>query len=769
MHWIIYLALAAHLLLLVLFYKRRHVNPRGFQWLAAAGILAGLATATFLFPTDLLNNKFGRGLAFTASLILLVATFGRMVIHDLESRDSWRQRQRIWLGGSAIWLALFIITALFSSPVFIGQPGWLRIAITTPNLPDIIAGLGLMVAGLYLVAQLFRAFYFAPIPEIANRNLFWVFNVATLLLSVLMVASGLMGFTLLGIIGLVISQIETMHVIFASRVLDVRSAAGLVMRILVVIAIAALFILGVLLIATRLEAAAGLQTTLVLAILALLAAIIYVPIHEFVEWLLGRLLARHTINPTIATRLYSNKVSQAEKLTSLADIATSTLNELLQVQASGLLLVSDTMDDAIELQAVGGGGFADLKGSRGQISNEGMIYDLLAFQHEPVLQFDLEYTLQAYQVEVDFFRSLHMNAYAPIVVDDVFIGVLACGAKVNDTVFSQRDLQLLVTLAQQTGIALRNARLMDDLRHLNESMKSLNKGLQTAKEELEQLDTVKTDFITIASHELRTPLAQIRGYTDIIEALNEQGMLDQDQLTGLSANLRKATERTEELITAMLDVSQLDVNSMDLHFTETALENVMRMAIEPLTDAIKQRKLTLMARGLRGLPPVQADMQRLVQAFRNVIVNAVKFTPDGGRIEIKAELQVDDDSDQGEWIEVRIQDTGVGISKEHLELIFKKFYRAFDPSLHSTGAYKFMGAGPGLGLTIANGIIEGHGGKIWAESPGHDMQDFPGATFFIVLPISPPEDARRVKPFAGSTQVMPAVKNTRATETNPSV
>jgi len=94
-----------------------------------------------------------------------------------------------------------------------------------------------------------------------------------------------------------------------------------------------------------------------------------------------------------------------------------------------------------------------------------------------------------------------------------------------------------------------------------------------------------------------------------------------------------------------------------------------------------------------------------------------------------------------------VADTGVGILPENRELIFRKFFRAYDPGLHSTGTYKFMGAGPGLGLTIARGIIEGHGGKIWAESPGHDMEKFPGATFYIQLPVSPPEGATRVKPF----------------------
>jgi signal transduction histidine kinase len=136
-------------------------------------------------------------------------------------------------------------------------------------------------------------------------------------------------------------------------------------------------------------------------------------------------------------------------------------------------------------------------------------------------------------------------------------------------------------------------------------------------------------------------------------------------------------------------------------------------------------------------------MQRLVQAFRNIITNAIKFTPDGGRIDITASLQPGQNG-ADDHILVMISDTGVGINEEDLELIFEKFYRAYDPSLHSTGAYKFMGAGPGLGLTIARGVIESHGGRVWAESSGHNMETCPGSTFYVLLPVNPPEDARRV-------------------------
>jgi signal transduction histidine kinase len=422
------------------------------------------------------------------------------------------------------------------------------------------------------------------------------------------------------------------------------------------------------------------------------------------------------------------------------------------VRRSGMILVNDASTDSgrVELLVMRGGGLVSVKEPKGTVEKNGPIYQRLAAERAPLAQFDLEFSPRYRAVtpsERAFFVSLHMSAYAPIIVEEVLIGVLTCGAKINDTPFFPRDLELLATMADQTGVALRNARLVADLRHLNATMQALNSGLEEANEQLAKLDSVKTDFVTIASHELRTPLAQLRGYVDIVDALNDQGMLDKDQTSGMVGNLRRAAQRMDELISAMLDVSQLDVNAMDLRLTQTAPETIIRLAIEPLTDALNQRKISLSVRGTRGLPPIQADMQRLVQAFRNIVVNAIKFTPDRGRIEITASLQPAETARQSDTVLVAISDTGVGIEKANLELIFEKFYRAYDPSLHSTGTYKFMGAGPGLGLTIARGVIEGHGGKIWAESSGHNLETYPGTTFYVLLPVSPPEDARRVLPF----------------------
>lgn len=737
-----------HLALLLFAQTRRSQLRISRRWLFAIVLLSLLTALTYFLPENLLvAEKIGRGLALMLSLAATIIAFGALVIRDVMERSP-----RVWLLSGIVWLLAILIGAFIGEPEAIGTPEWLVEVFTSPNLFSIVALGGLLVMGLALIGIAFYGFYAALLPEVANRALFWVMNSALLLLGVILSLSGTTPMLILGLIILLASVTGAVYAQVSYRVFDIRMALSSVLRTLLLIIVTALVIFGILYIAFSLRIVPDDQGRLTMAALAFIAALIFVPLFHLLGALIGRLMIDPLANPTRATRQYSQQVSKAVELDQLVKVSSDTLNKVMHVRRSGLMLVNDTdrPDGRVELLVMHSEGFAESKETKGYIAKSSPVHKRLAGEQSPLAQFDLEFSPSFKSIppeERSFFQNLQMSAYAPIIVDNTLIGILTCGAKVNDAPFYARDLDVLATMADQTGVALRNARLVADLRHLNDSMTSLNQELEASNDRLEKLDSVKTDFITIASHELRTPLAQIRGYTDIIDALNEQGMLERDQITGMVANLRKAAERTEELIAAMLDVSQLDVDAMDLRFTQAAPESIIRMAIEPLTDAIKQRKLTLSARGLRGLPTIHADMQRLVQAFRNIVVNAIKFTPDGGRIEINACTQPAENPDDGDQILISIADTGVGIDKDNLELIFEKFYRAYDPGLHSTGTYKFLGAGPGLGLTIAKGVVEGHGGKMWAESPGHNMETFPGTTFYVLLPINPPEEARRVMPF----------------------
>ena len=137
-----------------------------------------------------------------------------------------------------------------------------------------------------------------------------------------------------------------------------------------------------------------------------------------------------------------------------------------------------------------------------------------------------------------------------------------------------------------------------------------------------------------------------------------------------------------------------------------------------------------------ALPSLRGDYRRLVQAFANLIGNAIKYTPDHGTVTIEGTIIPGGDG--AEFVEVVIADTGIGIEPQFHQLIFEKFFRIGDPELHSTGMTKFKGAGPGLGLHIAKGVIEAHGGSIWVESEGEDEERLPGSRFHVILPTVPP-------------------------------
>src|SRR5690606_20431182 len=127
------------------------------------------------------------------------------------------------------------------------------------------------------------------------------------------------------------------------------------------------------------------------------------------------------------------------------------------------------------------------------------------------------------------------------------------------------------------------------LNHQNAHIRLLNQDLRQQNKHLELLDKVKTDFITIASHELRTPLTQVKGYTDILQAMNEEQELGRAQIREILNHINRASVRLETLISAMLDASQLEVSGMELSFTQTRLETVVQLAVEPLAAAIRDR------------------------------------------------------------------------------------------------------------------------------------------------------------------------------------
>jgi signal transduction histidine kinase len=189
-----------------------------------------------------------------------------------------------------------------------------------------------------------------------------------------------------------------------------------------------------------------------------------------------------------------------------------------------------------------------------------------------------------------------------------------------------------------------------------------------------------------------------------------------------------------EIIDSMLDVSRIDTNQLEMMPAEMEIHLVLEKVSNVFQAALKERNISLTITGLADLPDLCADKDLLYKVFYHVIGNAIKYTPDGGRVSVNGRI-VDD---SGSEIELAIHDTGIGIDPENQELVFEKFYQTGEVLLHSSGKTKFKGGGPGLGLAIARGIVNAHRGRIWLESPGHNETTNPGTTVFVRLPVNGP-------------------------------
>jgi len=323
----------------------------------------------------------------------------------------------------------------------------------------------------------------------------------------------------------------------------------------------------------------------------------------------------------------------------------------------------------------------------------------------------------------------------PLFSQDQVIGMISLTRR-KAAAFSLDDALLASTFALQAAIALENAGLYEEITRFNEQLEQMvqqrTEELNQALHTLERLDKNKSDFIGVAAHELRTPLTVMKGYMGMLET--DPNIQNSAYLLQSVTGVVRGIERLHEIVNSMLDVVRIETQILDLHTEPTSIATIVKRIKADVEDVLAERQLTVDFSDLSKLPRIQADTTLLLKVFQNVIVNAIKYTPDGGRVSVSGQRLTDEKL--GDCVEVQVRDTGIGIDPEALELIFEKFFQTGKAALHSTGKTTFKGGGPGLGLSIARGIVQAHGGRIWAESSGHDETACPGSCFHILLPVN---------------------------------
>lgn len=323
----------------------------------------------------------------------------------------------------------------------------------------------------------------------------------------------------------------------------------------------------------------------------------------------------------------------------------------------------------------------------------------------------------------------------PLFFQDKVMGMLVLTRKIA-WAFSKDEALSVNTFAVQAAIAIENARLYDELNRFSQLMERMVEQrvdeLSRAYATLEKLDKNKSTFIQVAAHELRTPLTVIKGYLGMLRG--HQAIKDNEPLIMAVDGVMQGTNRLHKIVNSMLDVVRLENQVLTPHLEYLPIAPMLRLMQKEFQEDLDARDITLkLDEDLSNLPTMRIDPELLQKALDNVIINAIKFTPDHGTVSIHIEPV--EDEHLGPCLEIQVKDTGIGIDPENLDIIFEKLYQLGKAELHSSGRTSFKGGGPGLGLAIAAGIVKSHGGKIWAESPGYDEEKLPGSTFIIRLPL----------------------------------
>jgi len=297
----------------------------------------------------------------------------------------------------------------------------------------------------------------------------------------------------------------------------------------------------------------------------------------------------------------------------------------------------------------------------------------------------------------------------------ITISVIALSTGLLIAFFITRSIKIPLDVMRAKTVEISQGNFCGDLEIKSPPViGELATAINTMCNKLQEVDDIKSDFFSHMSHELRTPLTSIKeGTSMLLDGLGGEVTEKQQRILSI---IGQESNRMIDLVNPLLDLSKMEAGMLKYQFSQTDLAVLVKKTLDSLAPLSEAKNITV-ANEIDTPQVVEADQERMLQVFHNIIGNAIKFTPDKGNIRLEAETKEN-------LIEIRIHDTGIGIKEEDLERIFLKFQQ-----ITSTKGQKINGTG--LGLATVKQIILAHGGEVWATSRAGM-----GSTFHIALPLA---------------------------------
>jgi signal transduction histidine kinase len=352
------------------------------------------------------------------------------------------------------------------------------------------------------------------------------------------------------------------------------------------------------------------------------------------------------------------------------------------------------------------------------IKDDGGLTADLMIHGKPLLVHDIEtITDRLHPPVLELLRRSGVRSFVcvPLQSHNQTLGYLA-GDR-DSQLCTDEDLHILLTIASHVAAAIDNARAYSSLaeltQHLERRIEERTQELSLANEQLQEHDRQRTTFLSVVSHELRTPMTAIRSFAEnMLDGVT--GSLNEQQITYLT-RIEHNVARLARIIRQLLDWSRLEKDP--LHLEPICIREVTTIAAGSLQMVAAEKQVTLDIETQEPLYPIKGDRDKLEQILWNLIGNAIKFTPSGGRVTVEFRP-----TPTG-FIQTCVADTGCGIDPDHLSKIFNEFSRVPSAMPASQGAQ--------LGLFITRSLVLRHRGDIWVEStPGS------GTRFYFTLPIA---------------------------------